>query len=239
VGRHFPQVQVVNGKTLESVAQLLGPSGLIVRGGFNFSEQEAAPEFPGRGPAKSIMLIGHGGGDFWPIFRAWLDRQQVTPPNPLDSWSRVEIDNVARGCDAHAVYPSDIPYLPFQQWAIGAEGLQPSPLGILIHPEFGLWHAYRGALLFDCALEFETVENAIHLCDLCDGKPCLNSCPIGAFTIEGYAVANCRAHVASAEGGICKSGGCIARNACPHGVQHRYLPEQQVFHMAAFLRGRT
>ena len=29
-----------------------------------------------------------------------------------------------------------------------AEAVAPSPLGILIHPDYGLWHAYRGALAF-------------------------------------------------------------------------------------------
>jgi len=223
----------------ECVSKLLDASGLAVRGGFNFSDDEAAPEIPGLRHARSVVLIGHGGSGFWPIFKNWLEGQQVPPPNPLDVWSRHQIDGVARECGAHAVYPSDIPYLPFQQWAMRAEGLKPSPLGILMHPEFGLWHAYRGALLFDCVFEFAPVENVNHLCDLCDGKPCLNSCPAGAYTVEGYAVADCREHVASAEGSACKSGGCIARNACPYGVEYRYLSDQQAFHMAAFLRGRA
>ena len=64
-----------------------------------------------------------------------------------------------------------------------AEGLKASPLGILMHPEYGLWHAYRGALLFDEALAAEDLnqepENPIHLCALCDRKPCLDACPVG------------------------------------------------------------
>ncbi len=31
---------------------------------------------------------------------------------------------------------------------MAAEGLKPSPLGLLMHPEYGLWHGYRGAILF-------------------------------------------------------------------------------------------
>src|SRR4030095_137820 len=34
------------------------------------------------------------------------------------------------------------------RWAMRAEAVAPSPLGILIHPDYGLWHAYRGALAF-------------------------------------------------------------------------------------------
>ena len=44
------------------------------------------------------------------------------------------------------------PWLPFQQWARKAEPVHVSPLGVLIHPDYGLWHSYRGALCFDTRL---------------------------------------------------------------------------------------
>ena len=48
---------------------------------------------------------------------------------------------------AAPIYPfGGPPYWPFQRWAQRAEAVFPSPLGILIHPEYGLWHAYRAAL---------------------------------------------------------------------------------------------
>lgn len=222
---------------LEHIAVLLGGFGLIVRGGFNFREYDVAVNGPGGKPGRSAVLAGHGGGGFWPKFEAWLQGQEPVPDNPLDTWSRHVIDGVARQCDARAVYPSDIPYLPFQQWAMRAEGLSPSPLGLLMHPEFGLWHAYRGALIFDREFDFQAVENVIHLCERCDGKPCLNSCPAGAFSDSGYAVHDCRSHVASASGTDCRDSGCLARKACPFGLEHRYSNRQQAFHMAAFLRG--
>ena len=68
-----------------------------------------------------------------------------------------------------------------------AEGLKPSPLGILMHPEYGLWHAYRGALLFDVEISIQVPHEPIHLCDLCIGKPCLKSCPVDAYSDAGFA----------------------------------------------------
>src|SRR4029079_19689265 len=90
----------------------------------------------------------------------------------LDSWAREVIAAVATKFGARAVSPADRPYLPFQQWAMRAEGLKASPLGILMDPQFGLWHAYRGALLFDREIDVETPRGMVHLCDLCSGKPC-------------------------------------------------------------------
>ncbi|MHB2264657.1 hypothetical protein [Aliihoeflea sp. PC F10.4] len=210
---------------IETVAQELVVHGLIIRGGFNFELGEDAP-------AKAVLLVGHGGAEYWTHFQNW-HRNNPQTAEPLDTWSRIVIDDVARSVGARAVYPNDRPYLPFQQWAMRAEGLRPSPLGILMHPRFGLWHAYRGALLFDHEISIQHARRSNHICDLCVEKPCLNSCPVDAFTDAGYAVERCRAHVRS-EGATCRSAGCIARNACPHDA-FRYPPDVQAFHMAAFV----
>ena len=92
----------------------------------------------------------------FPALAAERSRQELA--NPLDTWSREVIGEVAEEFGARAVSPSDRPYLPFQQWAMRAEGLRPSPLGILMHPEYGLWHAYRGALLFDVEIPIQAPQ---------------------------------------------------------------------------------
>jgi hypothetical protein len=154
--------------------------------------------------------------------------------NPLDRWSREVIEAAAAEFGARAAFPSDRPYLPFQRWAAEAEGLKASPLGILIHPEYGLWHAYRGALLFDRALDLPPPVPRPHPCDDCRAKPCLSACPVGAFDGESYDVATCRSHVNSGRGSACLSGGCLARHACPVGRAYAYGEPQQRFHMTAF-----
>ena len=54
---------------------------------------------------------------------------------------------------ASVLFPFQRPYLPFQQWALRTGACHLSPLGILIHQEYGLRHALRGALLFPQEIE--------------------------------------------------------------------------------------
>ena len=100
------------------------------------------------------------------------------------------LDDVARRFDATALYPSDgPPYLPFQRWAMKAEPVRSSPLGILIHPDYGLWHGYRGALAFAGALPLPPRDERASPCDDCADRPCLSTCPVAAFGEAGYDVA--------------------------------------------------
>jgi len=221
---------------MTGLAVALAEHGLIVRGGFSFAEDEAAPPGPSGAGARSVMLVGHGGGSIWPHFSAWLGEQGEPPADPLDCWSRHVLDPIARRFGARAVYPFEKPWLPFQQWAKRAEGLKSSPLGILMHPEFGLWHAYRGALLFEDEIEPEAAANPIHVCDACVGKPCMNVCPAQAVSEEGMDIGRCHGWLSPEAGQACRTEGCLARSACPHD-RFRYSPAQAAFHMAAHLRG--
>ena len=218
----------------EDIEFRLGAHGFILRGGFNFASGETSRTGLSGAPIRSVLLVGQAGAAPWPHFLRWRENQPHAIANPLDTWSRQVIGAVAEKFGARAVSPSDKPYLPFQQWAMRAEGLKPSPLGILMHPQYGLWHAYRGALLFEDEIVLPEPREVIHLCDACVAKPCLKSCPVDAYSAGGFAYQACLAHVRGADGGPCRGGGCLDRNACPYGTAYRYPPEIQAFHMAAF-----
>ncbi len=164
-------------------------------------------------------------------FAAAIDGER----HPLDRWTKRVVDPIAERLGARAVYPFGPGAPPFQRWALRAETLYSSPLGILIHPEYGLWHAWRAALLFPERLALPPRSGAPHPCESCAEKPCLAACPVGAFTGSSYDVPACAAHIARPEAD-CLSVGCHARNVCPVGPQWRYDPAQTRFHMAAFAR---
>lgn len=165
---------------------------------------------------------------------AWRKEQRDDLADPLDVWSKSIITPIAEQFGGKAVFPSDRPFLPFQQWAMQATGMRPSPLGILIHPVYGPWHAFRGAIIFDAETLIQEPQKLSHSCDLCIAKPCLSACPVNAFADDGYDVSGCRKHLTSGEGEECMEGGCLARRACPVGRQYAYDAAQMQFHMRAF-----
>ncbi|MEX0956135.1 MAG: hypothetical protein WDZ83_13090 [Rhizobiaceae bacterium] len=221
----------------EAIAAGLSRHGLLLRGGFDFDDGDDRPSGPSGTPAGSVLLVGSAGAQWWSAFQRWIDTQPHVMAEPLDSWALEIVGRIADDAGARLVMPNDRPYAPFQQWAVRAEGLKPSPIGLLMHPGYGLWHAYRAALLFDGPLARE-VNHAplepIHLCDACTGKPCMKSCPVGAHSAAGFAYQNCLDQVRGSGGALCREGGCLDRNACPHGTDWRYPPDVQAFFQSAF-----
>ncbi len=108
----------------------------------------------------------------------------------------------------------------------------------LIHPEYGLWHAYRGALAFAGRQARPPREDRPSPCDSCDDKPCLTTSQVDSISESGYDVPACVAHISSRAGDDCLALSCRARRACPVGRDYAYGPEQSRFHMEAFLRAR-
>ena len=205
-------------------------TGMVIRGGFVPSTDD---ELPGIG---AVILIGNAGPAMWRTFMAGRRDE----PDPLDHWTKRVVDPIAAALGATAVHPNDRPFHPFQRWAQRAEPVHPSPLGILIHREFGLWHAYRAALLFSHAVEgLPERPQAPSPCDSCELKPCLLACPVSAFDGKSYDVAACAGHLRAGGDPKCASLGCRARDACPVAPEQRYADEQIRFHMAAFVKARA
>jgi len=213
------------------VAAALAPSGLILRGAFHVVDEDAVPVCPDGRRVRTIALVGNAGPAMWRVFSA-TDRIGSAP---LDTWTASTVSAIAGDLSAGCLFPFDgPPYWPFQRWAQRADTVWPSPLGVLIHPEYGLWHAYRAALLFADRLPLPDRAAAASPCDTCADQPCRTTCPVGAIRPHGYDVVGCRAHVAGT-GRECRQTGCLARHACPVGRDYAYAPDQAAFHMSAFV----
>jgi ferredoxin len=215
---------------LSDIRAAITARGLSWRGAFH----PLASDLPDGCEAGTLVLAGFTGHENWDCFKSSPEATDGQA-HALDRWSRRVIGGLAQALDAIALFPfAGPPWLPFQRWAQKAEPLHPSPLGMLIHPDWGLWHSWRGALAFRERFDLPPPDLRPSPCDTCVGKPCLTACPVNAFTQTGYAVAACVAHIDSARGTDCMEQGCRARRACPVGAAHRYVHEQANFHMRAF-----
>lgn len=221
------------------VAEAVAPTGMVARGGFVVADGDQVPRQRDGSPTRSVVVIGNIAGAMWPVFRA----ADPGPPDPLDTWTRAVLAPIATSLGAEFVHPSDEPFLPFQRWARRAADVWSSPLGLLIDPDHGLWHAYRGALLFPVVVEqLPPVGRRRSPCLDCADQPCLHACPVGAFSIDGYDADACRGYVRGSVEAVARDlqcqardVGCAARLACPVGVGDRYGQDQMRFHMRAFL----
>lgn len=182
--------------------------------------------------AQFVILIGNAGPEMFRRFARERDPQR----EKLDDWTSEVIGALARDLDARAIFPFDKPPYPFLTWARRSGAGHVSPLGLNIHPQYGLWHAYRAALLFPVAFDLPPLSPGPHPCEACADKPCLSTCPVDAFSSQAYAIDACIDHVASQAGQTCVTGGCLARRACPVGRAYIQTPAQAQFHMKAFLR---
>ena len=222
--------------SLDDIATTVARHGLIQRGGFHPTDADDVPALPDGASAATLIMIGNAGPAMWRHFSA-APEMADGGADALDRWTRRVLGSVAASLGGALHFPfGGPPYLPFQRWAMRAEPVHPSPLGLLIHPEYGLWHAYRGALVFADRLDLPARPDVASPCDRCAEKPCLTTCPVAAFSTAGYDVPACARHLDTPAGSDCMAEGCRARRACPVGQGYRYAPDQAEFHMLPFRR---
>lgn len=215
---------------INAIAEALDRYGLCLRGGFNPVPTDNGPLCANGAPACTVLMVGNFGSVMWERFSV----EHREGAHPLDSWTELVLTQTAGEFGASAVFPFQRPYLPFQRWSLRAENCHASPLGILIHPQYGLWHAYRGALLFPEVYDLARPAAIGSPCATCRDRPCLSACPVSAFTDAGYDVPQCVACLTTPEGKNCMEQGCRARRACPVGRGYQYAPSHARFHMEAF-----
>lgn len=228
--------------SIQRINAVASVNGLTLRGCFRIQESDLIPVLESGRSAAVLMLFGQTGSTVWHSFSRspeYADGQ----PHPMDRWSYRIGSALAKELGGSALFPFEgPPWHPFGQWAQRAENIRPSPLGILMHPQHGLWHAYRFAIAlpgpvawFD-ELESSTLElpSADHACDRCSDQPCLSACPVNAFANGAYNVSTCAEYLRKNEQADCHQRGCLARGACPEGASAAYESVHRLFHMRQF-----
>ena len=218
---------------VDAIERLFAPHGLFYRGGFN--PAPGSLDIANDGVVGTIILIGNAGSAMWAPFQADPIARDGRP-NPLNRWIEQVVGSAADSLGARPVYAHQgPPFLPFLTWAAQGDAVSPSPLGLFVHPDFGLWHAYRAALLFEEALELPTKDRRPSPCEACLDRPCTTACPVPGNELIRDHVLGC-AGSGLPEGQDCWQQGGGARRACPVGCAYRYAPAHMRFHMDAFLR---
>jgi len=221
---------------ISEIRGLLQPHCLVILAVLDGAN--ATGEFPVREQQTTgqIVLVGNTGSSIWPKFTASQEFRDGLP-NPLDRLSKRIGTEVAAVLDAEVVFPFEgPPYPPVLEWAGKAGQAHPSPISMFVHGEYGLWHAYRFALLLWKPLSgIKPHTHSDSPCLSCKTQPCLSACPVDAFDGNKYLVDDCVAYLAGDQRSNCRQHGCSARRACPVGVDYQYRSVHARFHMDAFL----
>lgn len=204
-------------------------AGFTPLGWFEPQPEDAVPDNP-----RQVILIGNAG----PAMFSRFARERNPATAQIDDWTEAAVSALAKSLDATALFPFTKPWHPFLTWARKAGGGHVSPLGLNIHARYGLWHAYRAALLFPVVFDLPPQRETPHPCESCVDKPCLSACPVDAFDGTSYDVKACGRHLLSGSGETCMQGGCLARLACPVGTDYTYTSPQRQFFMRAFRQSR-
>ena len=194
--------------------------------------------------ARSIVVIGNGGGAFWHAYRRHADNHPdwTRREHPLDDFTRhvIETDLTPpvreRGIRLTVVYPfvSGAAALHFMELGRIAGIGGPSLLGVLINPQYGTWIALRAALLIGDEIDEPGAAAGFDPCPQCAPRSCISACPAGAVSGGGWDVIGCVRYRVEREPD-CTSG-CHARMRCVIAPQHRYPDDELRHHQERALR---
>jgi hypothetical protein len=235
---------------LELVRAAVAPSGLNLIASISAARYDAEVPEPMRvavadREVRSIIVVGNGGGDFWSAYKAyavaspgWYQRE-----NPLDDFTRVVVEGTlapavqAQGVSCTPIYPfvGSSPKLNFMQLGKLAGLGGQSIVGVLVHPNFGPWIAFRAALLVDIEIEAPGDALGFDPCQTCIARSCVSDCPAEAVSsAAGWDLRRCLTHRVEQETDCAPR--CHARVACVLGPQHRYPDDELAYHHARALR---
>lgn len=117
----------------------------------------------------NLCLVGHGGRKFWEKLP-----HPLKGDHPIDEFSIKIVNEIFP--DALILFPdwnSKTP-IPLQKFGRAMNISRQSQLGIDIHPEFGLWFAFRCLFMTSQKVQQINLQNVLSPCETCFEKPCLN-----------------------------------------------------------------
>jgi hypothetical protein len=195
--------------------------------------------------ARSLILIGNGGGSFWKAFQHYIGDNPgwMARDNPLDDFTRVVVERdlsapltYAR-IDHAIIYPfmNNGPTLNFMAAgkAVGLSG--PSILGVMVHPVYGPWIAFRAVIVMNEVIDAPSEALGFDPCPSCTVRSCIPACPANAVSFpQGWDIPRCLTHRVEVEPDCTPR--CHARAGCVLGPEHRYPDDELAYHQMRALR---
>lgn len=176
-----------------------------------------------------LILIGSGG----PLLWTYLKSPHIHENHPIDTYVGECVNNFAHtvfGDQAPVIlYPRSDLVFPLQQLGHILGLTKKSPLGIDLHPDFGLWFAYRALLWTSEDVPMINPPAWSSPCETCVDKPCVSNCPSQAVTVQSFNIKNCANYRLLANSSCANR--CLSRLACPFHAEQRYSDEQIRYHM--------
>ncbi len=172
---------------------------------------------------RQLILLGHGGRRLWECVQA----AGLASEHPIDDYCTFTVDRIfgpilpAGGY--RLVYPGET-LIGLQSLGARAGWHHPTPFMVGIDEEFGSWSAYRAVLLADSDFCPSQAVDRKSPCATCQQPPCIATCPAEALAGGEFSLAKCSAYRLQPESPCAH--GCLARQACPVGAQHRYEAAQ-------------
>ena len=183
-----------------------------------------------------VVLVGSGGPQLWQAV-AEFGLQREHPVDELSGHlTDIFIGDYLDSPPIQILYPQPADArLPIQQLGRAAGWHHDSPLGLGIHPDYGLWFAYRSVFVTSLELPTQSVVQAASPCEACLEKPCISACPVdAASSMAAFDIPACTGFRLR-DASPCRHQ-CLARIACPVGAAHRYSSAQQHYHYDRSLR---
>lgn len=235
---------------LETIRAAAAKSGLNLVAATPSARYDAAVTPPYRvkaiaPSARSVIVIGNGGGAFWKSFKQHAEENPgwMARDNPLDDFTRAVIERdvgplLARSGLAHTIiYPfmSNGPTLNFMEAGKAAGLSGPSIIGVMVHPVYGPWIAFRAAVLVDQLMNLPGEAFRFDPCPTCTARTCISACPADAISFaKGWDIPKCLTHRVEVEADCAPR--CHARAGCVLGPEHRYPDDELAYHQMRALR---
>lgn len=203
------------------------PAGFLDQAGLNRQHVFDLTSLPGdivdrlaiQPSERQLILFGHGGRRLWECVRA----SGIGGENPIDDYS---ILTVARwfaeqlpGHRYRLLFPGEQP-IGLQALGQLAGWHHPSPIMVGVDRQWGSWYAYRAVVIADTDLQPSIPQTRRSPCPDCRERPCISACPAGALRDGRFDLDTCSRFRLQADSPC--SAGCLARQACPVGSEHRY-----------------